>query len=274
MSFRSHASGSRSVPTGPTHPLSVLDHSQRANLGADLFTLFGIRPPTASSSNTKQPKPLRSSPPKSTTKPSRLLPSPVPLEVKNNSFEESTDPQTFTDSDLFITWPESRPIERRSTDSPAFAHDDDYPSGSESTFYQPDYHSPNSSPKKSVKTIKTKRRISPPTFGLFTSSTSSTQPSTLSPRSSFENFSTTSCTDHDSILSCTTTLVGSSESVVTTPAHSPKDYTTNGVRVTIESSTTVSSQAKWELDLDLKPKRGSRKNGPGAKGDRWNGNWV
>jgi hypothetical protein len=239
----------RSTSTSSS-PLSLFDHSQRAQTGQDLFYLFGCSFNSASSSSSTQRK-----------KPKTAIFSRRPAQTGENYVEkhEDHDDNEGTEADsMFITWPESRPIGTGSRSaSPAeseFESSYSSSSSSGSVISLPDYHTPNTNSKTTTRSGLRSKRSAKDVRGLFRPSSTRTQSAPDLPTQTFLRSASPTC-------SLTSTLVDEPQQL--------------RISVKVETTTSTSSQAKWELDLDLPAQRsGLRRNGPGGRGDRWNGNWV
>jgi hypothetical protein len=235
----------RSTSTS-TSPLSLFDHSQRAQMGQDLFYLFRCSSNSASSSSSTQPKK-----PKTAIFTRRR-------EHDDEKHENDDDDNEGTEADsMFITWPESRPIGTGSRSaSPAeseFESSYSSSSSSDSVISLPDYHTPNTNSKPTTRSGLRSKKSAKDVRGLFRPSSSRTQ-SAPELHNPIARSASPTC-------SLTSTLVDEPQQL--------------RISVKVETTTSTSSQAKWELDLDLPVQRsGLRRNGPGGRGDRWNGNWV
>ncbi|KAG7571447.1 hypothetical protein FFLO_00630 [Filobasidium floriforme] len=231
---------SRSTSTSSS-PLSLFDHSQRAQMGQDLFYLFGCSSNSASSSSSTQPK-----------KPKTAIFSRRPAQAGEHYDEKhgnDNEDNEGTEADsMFITWPESRPIGTGSRS--ASPNSSDLESESESSYSSssssgsaislPDYHTPNTNTKTTTRSGLRSKKSAKDVRGLFRPSSTRTQSAPDLPTQTF-----------------------------------PRSPQQLRISVKVETTTSTSSQAKWELDLDLPAQRsGMRRNGPGGRGDRWNGNWV
>lgn len=235
--------------------MSLFDHSQRAQMGHDLFYLFGCSSNSASSSSSTLPK-----------KPKTAIFSRRPAhtgEHYDEKHEDHGDDNEGTEADsMFITWPESRPI---GTDSrSASPNSSDLESEFESSYSSssssgsvislPDYHTPNTNSKTTTRSGLRSKKSAKDVRGLFRPSSTRTQSAPDLPTQTFPRSVSPTC-------SLTSTLVDEPQQL--------------RISVKVETTTSTSSQAKWELDLDLPVQRsGLRRNGPGGRGDRWNGNWV
>ena len=220
-------------------------------MGADLMYLFGPGSSSTSSpgsGSSQKPKPAR----KVRT---RII-------GESHHAENVQKDEDGDNDDMFITWPESRPLPCSRSNSPdSSGSESSYSSTlSNSTISLPDYHSPNGSTREKRIPSSSRSKVQ----GIFRPSArsrSQSEPVVGRGRSS---------SSASSFMSSATTLVDRSENEL--------DGGKEGLRISVEVeyTTHVSGQAKWELDLDV-PRRstgGLRRNGPGGKGDRWNGNWV
>jgi hypothetical protein len=240
----------RSTSTSSS-PLSLFDHSQRAQMGQDLFYLFGCSSNSASSSSSSQPKK-----PKTAIFTRRR-------EHDDEKHENDDDDNEGTEADsMFTTWPESRPIGTGSrsgspnSSDPESEFESSYSSSSSSgsVISLPDYHTPNTNTKMTARSGLRSKKSAKDVRGLFRPSSVRTQSAPDLPTQIFLRSASPTC-------SLTSTLVDEPQQL--------------RISVKVETTTSTSSQAKWELDLDLPAQRsGLRRNGPGGRGDRWNGNWV
>jgi hypothetical protein len=243
-SFTDLRAPSRGSPTHSHIGLNVFDLSHRAQVGQDLIDLFQ-RSRSSSSSGSRSGASSSSSSSAGDRTPSRRS-------GRRNNSEE-----------MFITWPESRPLSSSRSASPTQSESGSIASFTSSSISLPDYHSPNSTIPKRIKGKK-------PLLGSNSLSSASltdlfkpptpTEPEHGYPRTPSPAYSSSS-------WSLSPTLVD---------RESINGFQSEGIKVTVETHVEVSYQAKWECDLELSSAstNGMRRNGPGRKGDRWNGNWI
>lgn len=219
-------------------------------MGQDLFYLFGCSSNSASSSSSTQPK-----------KPKTAIFARRREHDDEKHVNDDDDKEGSEAESMFITWPESRPIGTGSrSGSPNSSHlksesESSYSSSSSrSVISFPDYHTPNTNSKTTARSGLRSKKSAKDVRGLFRPSSTRTQSAPDLPTQTFPRSVSPTC-------SLTSTLVDE-------PQHLR-------ISVKVEATTSTSSRAKWELDLDLPAQRsGLRRNGPGGRGDRWNGNWV
>ena len=243
-SFNDLRTRSRRSPTQSHTGLSVFDLSHRAQVGHDLIDLFQ-RSRSSSSSGSRSGSSSSSSSSAGDRTPSRKS-------------ERRDEPE-----EMFITWPETRPLSSSRSASPIQSESGSVASFTSSTISLPDYHSPNSTVPKRT---KGKRPLPGPTSLSSTSLTDLFKPTTpTEPEHGYPR--TPSPAYSSSSWSLSPTLVD---------RESINGFQAEGIKVTVETHVEVSCQAKWECDLELSSAsmNGMRRNGPGRKGDRWNGNWV
>jgi hypothetical protein len=225
-------------------------------MGHDLFYLFGCSSNSASSSSSTQPKKS-----KTAIFSRRSAQTGEHYDEKHENGDEDNE-GTEADS-MFITWPESRPIGTGSRSASPTSSDlesefesshSSSSSSSGSVISLPDYHTPNTNSKTVSRSGLRSKKSAKDVRGLFRPSSTRTQSAPDLPTQTFPRSASPTC-------SLTSTLVDE-------PQHLR-------ISVKVETTTSTSSQAKWELDLDLPAQRsGMRRNGPGGRGDRWNGNWI
>jgi hypothetical protein len=223
-------------------------------MGQDLFYLFGCFSNSASSSSSSQPK-------KSKTAIFSRRPAQAG-EHYDEEHEDHSDDNEGTEADsMFITWPESRPIGTGSRS--ASSNSSDLESEFESSYSSSsssgsvisllDYHTPNTNSKPTSRSGLRSKKSVKDVRGRFRPSSTRTQ--------SAPELHTPIARSASLTCSLTSTLVDEPQPL--------------RISVKVETTTSTSSQAKWELDLDLPAQRsGLRRNRPGKRGDRWNGNWV
>lgn len=243
----------RSTSTSSS-PLSLFDHSQRAQMGQDLFYLFGCSSNSASPSSSTQPK-------KSKTAIFSRRPTQTGQHYDEKHDNDDEDNEGTEADSMFITWPESRPIGTGSRSGSPNSSDlesefeSSYSSSSSSgsVISLPDYHTPNTNSKPTARSGLRSKKSAKDVRELFRPSSTRTQ-SAPELHNPIARSASPTC-------SLTSTLVDEPQQL--------------RISVKVETTTSTSSQAKWELDLDLPAQRsGMRRNGPGGRGDRWNGNWV
>ena len=243
-SFTNLRTRSRRSPTQSHTGLIVFDLSHRAQVGQDLIDLFQ-RSRSSSNSGSRSGSSSSSSSSAGYRTPSR------------------TSGRRDEPEEMFITWPESRPLSSSRSASPTQSDSGSIASFTSSSISLPDYHSPNS-------TLSKRSKGEAPLSGS----------NPLSSASLTDLFKPTTPTEPDSGYPRTPSPAYSSSSWSLSPTlvdrESINEFRSEGIQVAVETHVEVSCQAKWECDLELASSstNGLRKNGPGRKGDRWNGNWV
>lgn len=255
--------------------LSLFDTTQRAQMGNDLLYLFGSSSGSGSGSG------------QSTTSRPSIKTTPVPAQTVYSEKQAETE-------EMFITWPDTHLLPGSRSDSPDGYGSESSLSGSSAiSLSLPDYSSPNSSEGECGQ--KRSRR----TGRIFRRAQSEPVPTTRALSERGIPLSRARTGSEASLTSCTTTLVDyplypevdhplfdlsplqKKNKSTSTSNSSSSGVPELRISIEVEEVISVSSQAKWELDLDLPCRSttaagagGLRKNGPGGRGDRWNGNWV